>query len=170
MPRKMENEQLISPSRQCSSTPVGFGKVLLSKDQCDNTAASPILAWPGSSWFLPVPSIKISIMGRRFCDATGIIKNATEELKRLSQNGFHECFQHLYSHWRKGVVAKGAVLKEMYLKWLNCYVGLFLRNKAIPGTFWSYHVKLIASIATCLQHSLSKKHKKGERQGHTQIF
>jgi hypothetical protein len=25
---------------------------------------------------------------RRFCDATDIIKNATEELKRLSQNGF----------------------------------------------------------------------------------
>jgi hypothetical protein len=24
-----------------------------------------------------------------------------EELKRISQNGFQECFQHLYSHWHK---------------------------------------------------------------------
>jgi len=42
----------------------------------------------------------------RFCDATDIIKNATEELKRLSQNGFQECFQHLYSRWQKCVVAE----------------------------------------------------------------
>jgi len=42
--------------------------------------------------------VKLAFMRRRFCDATDIIKNATEELKRLSQNGFHECFQHLYSH------------------------------------------------------------------------
>ena len=26
---------------------------------------------------------------RRFCDATDVIKNATEELEGLSQNGFH---------------------------------------------------------------------------------
>jgi hypothetical protein len=45
--------------------------------------------------------------GRRFCDATDIIKNTTEELKRLSQNGFQECFQHNYSRWQKCVVAKG---------------------------------------------------------------
>jgi hypothetical protein len=31
-----------------------------------------------------------------FCEATDI-KNATDELKRLTQNGFQECFQHLYS-------------------------------------------------------------------------
>jgi transposase len=29
-----------------------------------------------------------ALKGRRFCDDTDIIKNATEELKRLSQNGF----------------------------------------------------------------------------------
>jgi hypothetical protein len=47
------------------------------------------------------------------CDVTNIIKNPTEELKRLSQNGFQECFQHLYSRWLKHVVAQGAILKEM---------------------------------------------------------
>jgi histone-lysine N-methyltransferase SETMAR len=43
----------------------------------------------------------------RFCDYTIIIKNATEELKRLSQNGFQACFQQLYSRWQKCIVAQG---------------------------------------------------------------
>jgi hypothetical protein len=36
-----------------------------------------------------------------------IIKNATKELKRLSQNGFQECFQHLYKRWQKCIFAQG---------------------------------------------------------------
>jgi hypothetical protein len=44
--------------------------------------------------------------GQRFCDATDIIKNATEELKRLSQNGFQECYQPLYGRCQKCVVAQ----------------------------------------------------------------
>jgi hypothetical protein len=40
-----------------------------------------------------------SPLKRQCChDATDIIKNVTIELKRPSQNGFQECFQHLYSH------------------------------------------------------------------------
>jgi hypothetical protein len=35
------------------------------------------------------------------------IKNATVELKRLSQNGLQECFQHLNSRWQKRIVARG---------------------------------------------------------------
>jgi hypothetical protein len=35
--------------------------------------------------------MKSALKGRRFCDVTDIIKNATEELKRLSQNGAQEC-------------------------------------------------------------------------------
>jgi len=46
------------------------------------------------------------LKGQRICDATEIIKNATEELKMLSQNGFQECFQHLYSRWQKCGVAQ----------------------------------------------------------------
>jgi hypothetical protein len=37
----MENQQLVSPSRQCSNTPVGFGHGFLSKEQRDNTGATP---------------------------------------------------------------------------------------------------------------------------------
>jgi len=31
-PQKSENQDLVSPSPQCSSTPVGFGQGVLSKD------------------------------------------------------------------------------------------------------------------------------------------
>jgi hypothetical protein len=40
-PKKMDNQQLVFSSRQCSSASVGFGQKLLSKEQCDNTAALP---------------------------------------------------------------------------------------------------------------------------------
>jgi hypothetical protein len=34
--------------------------------------------------FYPFTQLKSSLKGRRFCDATDFIKNATKELKRLS--------------------------------------------------------------------------------------
>jgi hypothetical protein len=52
------------------------------------------------------PQLKSALKGWSFCDATDIIKNATEELKRLSQKGFQECFQHIYSRWQKCIVAE----------------------------------------------------------------
>jgi hypothetical protein len=36
-PRKMVNEHLVSPSRQCFTTPVGIGQGFLSKEKDDNT-------------------------------------------------------------------------------------------------------------------------------------
>jgi len=43
----MDNRQLISPSRQCSSTPIDFGQRFLNKEQCDNTGAAPhsLMTW-----------------------------------------------------------------------------------------------------------------------------
>jgi transposase len=49
--------------------------------------------------FYLFPRLKSTLKGRRFCDTADISKNATEELKRLSQNGFQECFEHFCSHW-----------------------------------------------------------------------
>jgi hypothetical protein len=56
-----------------------------------------------------------------------LIKNATQELKRISQNGLQECFQHLYSRWQKCLfaqvdysksnVAKSFVLFFIYRKY-----------------------------------------------------
>jgi transposase len=40
--------------------------------------------------------LKSALLERRF-NATGIIKNVTQELKRLTQNYFQKCFQHFYS-------------------------------------------------------------------------
>jgi len=40
--------------------------------------------------FCLFPPPKQAQKGRRFCDATDFIKNATKELKRLSQNGCQE--------------------------------------------------------------------------------
>jgi len=47
--KKTSNQKFVSPSRKSSSTPVGFDQGFLSEEQCDNTGASPILFWPGSS-------------------------------------------------------------------------------------------------------------------------
>jgi histone-lysine N-methyltransferase SETMAR len=53
------------------------------------------------------PQLKSEMKGRRSCDTADIIKNAMEELKRLSQNGFQECSIYLYSRWQKCVISKG---------------------------------------------------------------
>ena len=51
--------------------------------------------------------LKSALKKRYFCDDPDSIKNAAEELKRLLQNGFQECFQTLYSHWQKCIFARG---------------------------------------------------------------
>ena len=60
-----------------------------------------------SADFYPFPRLKSALKGRRFCDATDSTKNATEELKRLSHNGFQKCFQHVYSLWQNCIVTQG---------------------------------------------------------------
>ena len=70
-----------------------------------------ILAYPPYSPDLATADVyllgrlKSALKGWRLCDATDIIENATEELKRL-QNVFQECFQHVYSYWLKFTVAQ----------------------------------------------------------------
>jgi hypothetical protein len=59
------------------------------------------------------PRLKSAMKGRRVCDATDIIKNATEEPKRTSQHGFQECFQQLYRQWRKYIF-----IRELF--WKKC--------------------------------------------------
>jgi len=65
-PKNLE-QQSVSPSRQCSSAPVGFGQSFLNKEQCDNAGATPTLSWPGSSWFYLLYWLKSELRGRRFC-------------------------------------------------------------------------------------------------------
>ena len=43
-PPQTKNQQLVSPTRQCSNTPVGFGQgFFFSKEECDKSGESPIL-------------------------------------------------------------------------------------------------------------------------------
>jgi hypothetical protein len=44
------------------------------------------------AYFYLFPRLQLALKGRHFCDAADTIKNATEELKMLSQNGFKEYF------------------------------------------------------------------------------
>jgi hypothetical protein len=101
----MENQQLVSPSQQCSSTPVGFGQGFRSKKKKVKTLEHPHSPDLAPAEFNLFPRLKSSLKGRYCFDASDIIKNATEELKRLSQNGLQGCFQHLYSRWQKCIVA-----------------------------------------------------------------
>jgi len=60
-----------------------------------------------------------------------------------SRKGFHSMASRNVSNTftvagRSVQLHKGNILKEMWLKWLYCFV--FLRNKVIPWTFWSCHV------------------------------
>ena len=58
--------------------------------------------------FYPLPRLKSALKGGRLCDATEIIKNATKELKRLSQNGFEKCFPtQMYSRWQRCIAVQG---------------------------------------------------------------
>ena len=61
--RKIENQELVSSSLQCTSTPVGFGQGIFKKELCDNNGASPIPYRRGFSWLSPVPSTEINIEG-----------------------------------------------------------------------------------------------------------
>jgi hypothetical protein len=104
--RNMQNQQLVSTSRQCSSSPVCFGSGFLSKDECNSTGASPILPDLAPAEFYLLLRLKSASKGRCFCADTDIIKNATEELKRLSQNGPRKVSNIVHSctggqFWRK---------------------------------------------------------------------
>jgi hypothetical protein len=70
---------------------------------------SPDLA---AAVFYPFRQLQSAMRGRRFCDATDIVKNATEDLKRLSLKGCQECFHLLHRHWLKCIFALGDYFEE----------------------------------------------------------
>ena len=80
----MEDHQLVSPLRQCSSTAIRFGQGFLSKEQHNITGAikpySPDLS---PSDFYLFSRLKSALKGWRFRDAADVIKNGTKELKSL---------------------------------------------------------------------------------------
>jgi hypothetical protein len=93
MPQKMENQQLVSPSQPRSSTLFCFVKDFLSKNNMTTLEHPLYSANLVPADFYLFTRLKSALKAWCFCDATDIIKNATDELKRLSQNGFQGCFQ-----------------------------------------------------------------------------
>jgi hypothetical protein len=81
-------------------------KYFLAKNNMTTLQFSPSPPDPDTADFCVFPPLKSALNGWRVCYSTDI-KNATEELKRLSQNNFQECYQRLYSRWQKCLVAQG---------------------------------------------------------------
>ena len=84
----MENQHLVSPSRQCSSTPGGFVKEFVIKEQFDNTGASSTFSWTGFSRFLSVPSTEINSEGIELLFFLVLITSF--RMRRKSWKGFHK--------------------------------------------------------------------------------
>jgi len=63
--------------------------------------------------FYLFPRLRSALKGRRLCEATDIIKNATEELKRLSQMVFENVSSAITVADRSAYLHKGTILKEI---------------------------------------------------------
>jgi len=85
---KMENRQLVSPSRKCSSTPVSFGQDLLANNNVTTAEHPPYSPDLPSAVFYLLPRLKSALKGRRFYDDTDLIQNATKELKSFHKFAF----------------------------------------------------------------------------------
>jgi hypothetical protein len=108
----MENQQLVSPSQHCSSTPVSFGQGFLSKEQWDNTGASPILSWSGSSQYILVLN-----WNQHWRDSTYVLLLTSLRMRQKSWKG---C-----TKWLPGVYPTPVLsLAEVYI----CTMGLLLRK------------------------------------------
>ena len=109
----MENQQSVSPSRQCSSTPVGFGQGFPINEQSatlEQPHYSPDL--PSADFYL-FPRLRSALKGPYLCDGTDVIKNATEELKRLLQMVFENVSIIFTVADRIAYLHKGINLKEI---------------------------------------------------------
>jgi hypothetical protein len=103
----MENQQFFRFYDNNAAYHAGLFKDFLARNNVQYYSIShPDLAAPDFYLFL---GLEISINGTALFDVTNIMKNATEELKR--HNGVQECFQRLYSGWRKCVFAQGDYLE-----------------------------------------------------------
>ena len=74
-------------------------KDFLAKNNVTTLEHPPYSPDPAPGDFYLFPRLKSALKERSVFDATDIIKNATEELRRLSRYGFQECFQDLYNRW-----------------------------------------------------------------------
>ena len=82
-------------------------KDFVAKNNVTTLEHPPFSSGPTPVYFYLFSQLKSALKKRHFCDDPDIITNAAEELKRLLQNGFQECFQNLYSQRQKCIFARG---------------------------------------------------------------
>ena len=82
--RKMENQRLVLPTRQCSCTPVVLIKDFLAKNNVTTLKHPKHSHNLAAADFCLLPRMKSALKGRCLRNVIDALKNATEELKRLS--------------------------------------------------------------------------------------
>jgi len=105
-------------SRQCSSTPVGFGQGFLNKEQRYNSGSSPLLSWPVSSCCYLFPPLRSALQWQRYYDITDINKNARKSWKGSNKMASRTVFNTFTVAGRSAYLHMWNILKEIYLKWL----------------------------------------------------
>ena len=78
------------------------------------------------------PRLKSALKVRHFCDTVDVM-NATEELKKLSQNDFPKMFSTPLQSLSEVDCCTGVYLEGNVAEVIVLFV--FLRNNVIPGTF-----------------------------------
>ena len=85
-PKKIGPDSWFSLHDNAPAHRSGLSKDFLSKNNVTTLEHSPYSPDLSQADFYRFPSLKSALKGRHFGDATDVIKKATEELKRLSQN------------------------------------------------------------------------------------
>jgi hypothetical protein len=89
LPEKWRTNSLGSP-HNAPTHRSGLVKDFLAENNVITLEHLPYTSDLAAADFYLSPQLKSALNGRRLCDDTDKIKNATEELKSLSQNGFQE--------------------------------------------------------------------------------
>ena len=130
------------PSRQCSSTLVGFGQWYFSKEQFDYNGASPILSWPGCNWLYLFPWLKSATKERRFgwcywnhkeCD--GGAENVFTKWLPLMFPTPLQSLAEVYS-WTKGLIRRKCSLNNSTVFFLFSEIKWTWNILKLPRTVW----------------------------------
>ena len=116
-----------------------FWSRFLIKEHCDNTAASPILSWPSSSWFF---SSSLD-WDQHWRDGAFVMLLTSIRMRRRAEKVFTKCLPGMFPSPLQSLTelcsyARGLVRRKDSLN--DSTVFFISRNKVLPGTFLNYHI------------------------------
>jgi len=143
----MESQQLVSPSWQCSSTPVGFGQELLSKEHATTLEHPSYSPNPAAADFYLFPRLKSTLK-----DGAFVMLLTSLRMGRKSWKGFHKMssrnVSNTFTVLAEVYSCTGGLFERKYS--LNCCtLSYFFRNTVIQGTLWSYHLLMLRNTTYC---------------------